>query len=83
MPCNSVSWLRSIAAVGVVCVTGGCGEAAHLTVAEGMGPRPVLPPPDPSLIPVIDVAPAIGWSNGGGPVAADGLAGRIQDLDRR
>jgi glucose/arabinose dehydrogenase len=48
-----------------------------------MGPRPVLPPPDPSLIPVIEIAPAIGWSNGGGPVAADGLrvAPFARDLD--
>ena len=52
----------------------GCGESAQLTVAEGMGATPELPPPSSSLIPVVDIAPAVGWANGGAPVAADGLA---------
>ena len=67
----------------VVCATTGCGKTATLTLAEGMGPRPVLPPPDPSLIPTIQIAPAIGWANGGKPVAAEGLsvAAFARDLD--
>jgi glucose/arabinose dehydrogenase len=83
MRSNSVSWLPRIAAVGVACVLCGCGESARLTVVEGMGTKPVLPPPDPSLIPVIKIAPATGWANGGGPVAADGLDVKpfARDLD--
>jgi glucose/arabinose dehydrogenase len=73
MRSNTVSWLPRVAAVAAACMVYGCGESARLTVAEGMGTRPVLPPPDPSLLPVIKVAPATGWANGGGPVAADGL----------
>jgi glucose/arabinose dehydrogenase len=77
----AAAWLPSFA-LGAVCVLAGCGESAKLTVAEGMGPRPTLPPPNRSLIPVIDIAPAIGWS-GSGPVAADGLrvAAFARDLD--
>jgi glucose/arabinose dehydrogenase len=52
----------------------GCSESAQLTVAEGTGPAPKLPPPSPSWIPVVDIAPAVGWANGGTPAAADGLA---------
>ncbi len=67
----------------VVCVTSGCGKSATLALAEGMGPQPVLPPPDPSLIPTIEIAPAIGWTNGGKPVAAAGLTVEAfaRDLD--
>ena len=39
-----------------------------------MGPDPELPAPSSSLIPVVDIAPAVGWADGGKPVAADGLA---------
>jgi glucose/arabinose dehydrogenase len=80
---NGISARTVIAAVSAVCVTSGCGESAQLTLAEGMGPQPVLPPPNPSLIPTIDVAPATGWSNGGGPTAADGLTVEAfaRDLD--
>jgi glucose/arabinose dehydrogenase len=75
-------WL-SRAVVCAACVLCGCGESAQLTVAEGMGPRPVLPAPDSSLIPVIEIAPATGWSNGGTPVAAEGLKVEVfaRDLD--
>jgi glucose/arabinose dehydrogenase len=73
MRSSGVFWLLRIAAVGAVCVLCGCGEAARLTVVEGMGTRPALPQPDPSLLLVIKVAPATGWANGGGPTAADGL----------
>jgi glucose/arabinose dehydrogenase len=61
----------------------GCGESAQLTVADGTGPDPELLPPRSSLIPVIDIAPAVGWSDGRTPVAADGLAvtAFARDLD--
>ncbi len=37
-----------------------------------MGPDPELPPPDKSLIPTINIAPAVGWPGGGTPLAAAG-----------
>ena len=51
-----------------------CGESARLTVADGMGSAPELPAPNRSLIPTVDIAPAVGWTDDGAPVAADGLA---------
>lgn len=50
-----------------------CGNTAQLTVADGSGPRPQLPAPDTSMIPTVNVAKAIGWPDGGRPVAATGL----------
>jgi glucose/arabinose dehydrogenase len=38
-----------------------------------MGPDPALPAPEKSLIPTVKIAPAVGWADGGSPVAADGL----------
>ncbi len=60
-----------------------CGESAQLTVADGSGPRPELPAPKRSLIPVIDIAPATGWMQGRAPSAASGLAvaAFARDLD--
>ena len=50
-----------------------CGNTAQLTVADGSGPHPQLPAPDTSMIPTVNIARAIGWPDGGKPVAADGL----------
>lgn len=50
-----------------------CGESASLPVAAGLGPNPTLPPPDQSLIPTVNIAPAKGWPEGATPVAAEGL----------
>ena len=50
----------------------GCGSEAKLLVENGMGPDPKLPPPEKSLIPTINIAPAVGWSDGERPVAAEG-----------
>jgi glucose/arabinose dehydrogenase len=61
----------------------GCGESAQLTVADGTGPSPQLPAPSRSLIPVVDIAPAVGWADGGVPDAVDGLevVAFARDLD--
>lgn len=50
-----------------------CGERATLPVEAGIGPSPALPPPNPTLIPTVEVAPATGWPAGARPVAAPGL----------
>ena len=50
-----------------------CGSAARLPVAAGTGFRPVLPPPEEALIPVVNVVKAKRWSNDAMPLAADGL----------
>src|SRR3546814_20141812 len=51
-----------------------CGTTAQLTVAEGSGLDPELPPPHSSLIPTVHIATAIGWPDGGKPLAAKGLS---------
>ena len=38
-----------------------CGDHADLTVAEGSGSEPMLPPPKERLIPTVNIAPAQGW----------------------
>ena len=52
----------------------GCGERATLPVEAGMGPRPTLPAPNPTLIPTVNIAPAKGWPAGAKPTAAPGLS---------
>lgn len=64
---------RLLASCVVVLALAGCGESPVLPVEAGMGPDPVLPEPDPSLIPIVNIAPAVGWPEGETPVAARGL----------
>jgi glucose/arabinose dehydrogenase len=49
----------------------------------GYGPNPQLPAPSKSLVPTVNIAPAVGWPEGGQPVAAKGLAvtAFARDLD--
>lgn len=42
--------------------------------APGTGPNPSLPAPQKSLIPTVDIAPAVGWPEGAKPTPADGFA---------
>jgi glucose/arabinose dehydrogenase len=51
-----------------------CGETANLPPEAGIGPNPTLPEPNETMIPTVDIAPAIGWPEGGKPVPAEGLA---------
>ena len=49
-----------------------CGESSTLQVADGTGPSPKLPEPNKTLIPTVNIAPAVGWAEGGKPIAAQG-----------
>lgn len=51
-----------------------CGESAMLPPGADTGPTPTLPEPNQTMIPTLEIAPAIGWPGGGKPVAAEGLA---------
>ena len=46
-------------------------DAGH---APGTGPNPELPPPQKSLLPTIDIAPAVGWAQDAQPIPAAGFA---------
>jgi glucose/arabinose dehydrogenase len=50
----------------------GCGASARLSVADGTGPKPVLPAPRRSLLPTVNVVTAKGWSGDEKPIAAEG-----------
>jgi len=50
-----------------------CGDMATLPVSAGTGPQPVLPTPQRSLVPTVNIAPAQGWPTGATPKAAAGL----------
>jgi glucose/arabinose dehydrogenase len=52
----------------------GCGARAKLSVIDGTGANPVLPPPNGSLIPVVKVVTAKGWPPEGAPEAPPGAA---------
>ena len=62
------------AVLAAVFLAAGCGAPARLPLDASIGPRPELPAPSTSLIPLVRIAPAKGWPNGGRPVAASGLA---------
>jgi glucose/arabinose dehydrogenase len=51
-----------------------CGETAGLPPGADIGPDPTLPEPNETWIPTVDIADAVGWPEGGKPVAAEGLA---------
>jgi glucose/arabinose dehydrogenase len=56
----------------ILTLVAGCADMAQLPFSAGVGPDPVLPPPNPSLIPTVDIAPAVGWPEGVQPRAAPG-----------
>ena len=60
-----------------------CASRAQFNEVDGIGPNPVLPPPDTSLIPTVNVVNARGWPPGATPVAAEGtrVAAFARDLD--
>ncbi len=60
------------AALALAVCLSACGDVAKLSVAEGTGPRPGLPPPAKSLFPTVHIAPAIGWPSGVTPLPAPG-----------
>lgn len=62
--------------VGLAICTGmlaACSDRASLSVAEGTGPSPKLPPPRHSLIPTVNVVTAKGWENDQSPVSSASL----------
>jgi glucose/arabinose dehydrogenase len=49
-----------------------CGEMATQPFSSGVGPDPTLPPPNRTLFPTLNIAPAAGWPEGAKPVPAVG-----------
>jgi len=78
--------MRKPQLVFVIALAGGlaaCGETSSLQVSDGTGPSPKLPEPNKTLIPTVNIAPAIGWPDGAKPTAAAGtqVAAFAEGLD--
>jgi len=78
--------MRKPQLVFVIMIAGGlaaCGESSSLQVSDGTGPSPKLPEPNKTLIPTVNIAPAIGWPAGAKPTAATGtqVAAFAENLD--
>jgi glucose/arabinose dehydrogenase len=78
--------MRKPQLVLVIALVGGlaaCGETSSLQVSDGTGPSPKLPEPNKTLMPTVNIAPAIGWPDGTKPVAASGtqVAAFAEGLD--
>jgi glucose/arabinose dehydrogenase len=63
---------RLAALISLSAALAACGETSSLQVSDGTGPRPELPPPNKTLLPTVNIAPAVGWPEGAKPVAAPG-----------
>jgi glucose/arabinose dehydrogenase len=50
-----------------------CGETARLPFDAGVGPKPQLPAPNPTMIPTLKIAEASGWTDTAGPTAPSGF----------
>ena len=74
---------RLAALISLSTLLAACGESSTLQVNDGSGPAPKLPAPNKTLIPTVNIAPAIGWPEGAKPVAAAGtqVALYAQHLD--
>jgi glucose/arabinose dehydrogenase len=70
--CRAAALLLGLAAL-LAALLAACGESARLPVEAGMGPQPVLPEPQPTRVPTVNIARAVGWPAGTTPVAAPGL----------
>jgi glucose/arabinose dehydrogenase len=54
-------------------VLAACAQTPEAPDPVGFGPAPVLPAPDASVIPTVNIAPATGWPANERPRAADGF----------
>ncbi|HWH88665.1 MAG TPA: sorbosone dehydrogenase family protein [Pseudomonas sp.] len=78
--------MRKAQLVFVIALAGGlaaCGETSSLQVSDGTGPSPKLPEPNKTLIPTVNIAPAVGWPDGAKPTAVAGtqVAAFAEGLD--
>ncbi len=71
--------LISLALISLALISlGACGDQAKLTQSSGYGAAPELPAPPPTLIPTLNIAPAVRWREGGTPTVAQVAAGDLQ-----
>jgi glucose/arabinose dehydrogenase len=68
-----VSPAVAVLAMGAALFLAGCGDSAKLAPELTIGPRPQLTEPNKTLIPTVNVAPAVGWTDTAMPIPAEGL----------
>src|ERR1700682_186191 len=66
--------LLAICAGALALPLAACNEQDIVAVEQTYGPSPILPPPEHTWIPTVDIATAVGWPAGGKPSAATGMA---------
>ena len=66
--------LTVIAAAGLATLLAACSETAKLPPERTTGPTPQLAAPNETLIPTVNIAPAVGWTDTAGPTPASGFA---------
>lgn len=54
-----------------------CTPKSKIEPLAGYGSNPVLPAPNKELLPTVNIAPAIGWSNNAKPTAGQGLLVKV------
>ena len=67
----------------LVILLAACGDKARYSIAESSGAQPALPPPQKSLIPTVNIAPAKGWPAGVMPQPVPGtrVTAFVRDID--
>ncbi|MCU4391872.1 sorbosone dehydrogenase family protein [Acinetobacter courvalinii] len=63
----------SLTGTGLILMFSGCTPSSQYPISESFGPQPVLPKPQSSLIPTVNIAPAKGWPKGKMPTTVEGL----------
>jgi glucose/arabinose dehydrogenase len=71
---NRLARVHLLGAVSIAAVA--CGTPAKLPVSAGIGVKPVLPPQEDALIPIVNVVTAKSWRADATPTVADGLTVR-------
>src|ERR1700760_3256971 len=64
---------RTVLLCAAAIALAGCGNNANLPKSASWGPKPELPAPQQSLIPVNNTAKVVPWTNGEMPTPAAGL----------
>ena len=72
MPHPLRRWL--LAPMAAALLLAACGDRAMLPPEAEIGPTPTLPAPNPSLLPTVNIAPSVGWTDTAGPTAPEGFA---------
>jgi hypothetical protein len=71
-----VAWRRmafTLALLPLLVLLPACGQYARLPAQAGTGADPELPQPNHSLIPTVQIAPAVGWPDGATPTPAEDM----------